>query len=117
MIANVTEASGNVISVTENAAAEVKNLLGKAENSGKFLRVYVERGGCSGMQYGLVFDEKRPEDLITEMHGVTVLVDPVSAGHVRGSVVDFSDSLSAGGFKIINPNARESCGCGKSFTA
>jgi iron-sulfur cluster assembly accessory protein len=51
------------------------------------------------------------------MHEVSVLVDPVSAGHVRGAVVDFSDSLNAGGFKISNPNARQSCGCGKSFEA
>jgi iron-sulfur cluster assembly accessory protein len=104
-----------VISVTQAAAGQIQHLL--AENPGRHLRVYVERGGCSGMQYGLVFDEKREEDLITETHGVSVLVDPVSAGHLRGSVVDFKDSLNDGGFKITNPNARQSCGCGKSFEA
>ncbi len=108
----------SVISVTESAAGQIKHLVTDVpENAGKFLRVYVEQGGCSGMQYGMVFDEKRADDLITEMHGVSVLVDPVSAGHIRGSVVDFSDSLNAGGFKITNPNARQSCGCGKSFEA
>lgn len=116
--ATTTPPAEKVISVTENAAGQIKHLLvEKTENAGKHLRVYVEKGGCSGMQYGMVFDEKRPDDLITEMHGVSVLVDPISAGHIRGSVVDFSDSLTAGGFKITNPNARENCGCGKSFTA
>ncbi len=106
-----------IIHLTPGAAAEVKTLLGKPENSGKVLRVYVEKGGCSGMQYSMVFDEKRPDDFAGEMHGISVLVDPFSAQYLRGAVVDFSDSLTAGGFKISNPNARQSCGCGKSFTA
>jgi iron-sulfur cluster assembly protein len=114
---NTTATEEAVISVTPGAAGQIKHLLEAKENAGKHLRVYVEAGGCSGKQYGMVFDEKRPDDLIVEMHGVSVLVDPVSAGHVRGSVVDFSDSLNAGGFKISNPNARQSCGCGKSFEA
>jgi len=106
-----------VVTVTESAAGEVRSLLEKPENAGKTLRVYIEQGGCSGMQYSMVFDEKRPDDLSVEMHGVSVLVDPFSAQYIRGAVVDFSDSLTAGGFKISNPNARQSCGCGKSFTA
>ena len=110
---NTTTAAESVISVTPSAAGEIQRL--QAENTGRFLRVYVEQGGCSGKQYGLVFDEKREGDLVTETRGVSVLVDPVSAGHLRGSVVDFSDSLNGGGFKITNPNARHSCGCGKSF--
>lgn len=114
---NTISPVGNVLSVTESAAGQIKHLAEDADNAGKFLRVYVERGGCSGMQYGMVFDEKRPDDLVAEQHGVSVLVDPVSAGHIRGSVVDFSDSLNSGGFKITNPNARQSCGCGKSFEA
>jgi iron-sulfur cluster assembly accessory protein len=106
-----------VLSVTENAAAEIKAMLTSPENSGKTLRVYVEEGGCSGMQYSMVFDEKRPDDLVAEMHGVTVLLDAFSAKFLRGAVVDFSDDLTGGGFKISNPNARQSCGCGKSFQA
>ena len=106
-----------VVQVTHNAAGEIKYLLQKPENEGKAFRVYVEQGGCSGMQYSMTFDEKRPDDLSGEMHGVLVLVDPFSAQYLRGAVVDFSDNLTAGGFKISNPNARESCGCGKSFTA
>jgi len=106
-----------VVTLTESAAGEVKALLEKGENEGKTLRVFVEQGGCSGMQYSMLFDEKRPDDLATEMHGVSVLVDPFSAKFIRGAVVDFSDDLTAGGFKISNPQPRQSCGCGKSFTA
>jgi iron-sulfur cluster assembly accessory protein len=112
-----TVANEPVVELTASAAAEVKVLLGKTENAGKALRVYVEQGGCSGMQYSMVFDEARPDDLSAEMHGVSVLVDPFSAQYIRGAKVDFSDSLTAGGFKISNPNASQSCGCGKSFTA
>jgi iron-sulfur cluster assembly accessory protein len=106
-----------VLNVTEAAAAEIGSLLCKPENTGKNLRVYVEQGGCSGMQYSMVFDEHRPEDLVAQWHGIRVLVDAFSAEYLRGAVVDFSDSLTSGGFKISNPNARQSCGCGKSFTA
>ena len=106
-----------VVSLTESAAAEVKSLLSKPENTGKTLRIYVEQGGCSGMQYSMTFDEKRPDDAQSEWYGVTVLVDPFSAQYLRGTVIDFSDSLIGGGFKMTNPNARQSCGCGKSFTA
>ncbi|MDB6018817.1 MAG: iron-sulfur cluster assembly accessory protein [Pedosphaera sp.] len=110
--------SESVITVTENAAGQIKHLIAQeAQNAGKHLRVYVEQGGCSGMQYGMVFDEKRPDDQVAEMFGVSVLVDPFSAGHLRGSVLDFNDSLNASGFKITNPQARQSCGCGKSFEA
>jgi iron-sulfur cluster assembly accessory protein len=105
------------VDLTENAVDEVKTLLAKSENSGKNLRLYIEQGGCSGMQYGMVFDEKRDGDLISEKDGVSVLIDPISMNYLRGAVVDFSDSMTAGGFKITNPNAKQSCGCGKSFQA
>lgn len=108
----------SVIRLTESAAAQIKSLLaGETDNANKQFRVYVEGGGCSGLQYGMVFDEKRNDDLITELHGVSIAVDPFSANYLRGSVVDFVDSLTGGGFKILNPNARQSCGCGKSFEA
>ncbi len=115
---STTTSTDSAVSVTANAAGQIKHLKETdPENAGKHLRVYVEQGGCSGMQYGMVFDEKRADDFLVEMHDVCVLVDPFSAKHLRGSVVDFSDSLNAGGFKISNPNARHSCGCGKSFEA
>jgi iron-sulfur cluster assembly accessory protein len=112
-----TAESQPVLHLTPSAAEEVKSLLGKAENVGKSLRVYVEQGGCSGMQYSMTFDEQRPDDLVVQWHGVDVIVDAFSAQYIRGAQVDFSDSLTGGGFKISNPNARQSCGCGKSFTA
>jgi iron-sulfur cluster assembly accessory protein len=106
-----------VVSLTGDAAAETRSLLARPENAGKTLRIFVEQGGCSGMQYGMVFDEKRDGDLAFEQHGVDVLVDAFSAQYLRGTVVDFSGALTGGGFKISNPNAKQSCGCGKSFEA
>jgi len=108
-------ATDPVVTLTERAEQEVRSLLAQPENAGKSLRVFVEQGGCSGMQYSLVFDVERPDDLFAGIHGVAVRVDPFSAQYLRGAVVDFSDALSGGGFKISNPNARQSCGCGKSF--
>jgi len=105
------------IEVTEAAAQEIKSLLAQPDNAGKSFRVYVEQGGCSGMQYGMVFDEQRDGDTLAEQHGLTVLVDAFSAQYLQGTRVDFSDELTGGGFKISNPNAKQSCGCGKSFQA
>ena len=112
-----TQIEPSAVTLTESAAVQIKEMLTRPENTGKNLRVYVEGGGCSGLQYGMVFDEKRPDDASAEFHGVSVLVDPFSANYLRGSVVDFSEELTGGGFKISNPNARQSCGCGKSFEA
>lgn len=106
-----------VVGLTKRAAEECKVLLALPDNAGKNFRIYVEQGGCSGMQYGMVFDEKREGDLAADQHGIEVLVDPISAQYLRGTTVDFSDELSGGGFKISNPNAKQSCGCGKSFEA
>lgn len=113
MTATTTE---SVVALTANAVEEIKAMLAKPENSGKAFRVYVEKGGCSGMQYGMIFDEQRDGDFTSEQQGVAVAVDPISADYVRGMTVDFSDALTGGGFKISNPNAKQSCGCGKSFT-
>ena len=113
MEANTT--SQSVVEITEAAAAEVQSMRAKPENEGKHLRVYVEQGGCSGMQYGMTFDELRDGDYRTDMHGVTLLVDGFSAKYLQGTVVDFSDAMTGGGFKLTNPNAKHSCGCGKSF--
>lgn len=112
-----TQNEPSVVTLTESAAKQIKEMLGSPENTGKNLRVYVEGGGCSGLQYGMVFDERRPDDASTDLHGVSVLVDPFSASYLRGATIDFSDALTGGGFKISNPNARQSCGCGKSFEA
>lgn len=112
---SINTTTENLVSLTANAVAEIKNLLALPDNAGKHFRVYVEQGGCSGMQYGMVFDEQREGDVRGEAAGVVVLVDAFSAQYLRGTQVDFSDALTGGGFKISNPNAKQSCGCGKSF--
>ncbi len=117
-MAETNTSTTSVISLTESAAAEVKEMMiREPDRPGDNLRVYVEQGGCSGMQYGMVFDEERPDDFKGAFFGVGVVVDPFSAKYLGGSVVDFSDAMTGGGFKIKNPKASESCGCGKSFNA
>ena len=106
-----------VLQLSPSAVEEIRALRERPDNAGKTLRVYVEQGGCSGMQYGLVFDEPRDGDESAEVDGVRVLVDAFSAKYLRGSLVDYSSDLTSGGFKLTNPNAQESCGCGKSFKA
>ena len=102
--------------MTEDAARQVG--IGRSKepkNADKTLRVFVEEGGCSGLQYGMVFDEKRADAHALEFFGETVLVDNFSADYLRGAVVDYHDGLNDAGFKIRNPNAKQSCGCGNSF--
>ena len=118
MVATNSTAAKFVCTLTESAANEIKHLQSVDPNhAGKPLRLYVEKGGCSGLKYSMVFDEQREGDAAGEFFGASVLVDAFSAGYLSGCVVDFSDSLTDGGFKISNPNARHSCGCGKSFEA
>jgi len=106
------------VTLTESAAQQIRSMVSdQPENAGKTLRVYVEDGGCSGMQYGMVFDERRADDLVWEYFGVQVLVDRFSADYLNGALVDYLDSLNSGGFKISNPKARHTCGCGRSFEA
>jgi iron-sulfur cluster assembly protein/iron-sulfur cluster insertion protein len=115
---STTETAQPIVSLTEPAAREIEAMTRRdAAHAGKYLRVFVEAGGCSGLQYGMVFDELRPGDRQHEIRGVRVLVDEFSANYLHGAVVEFSDALTGGGFKITNPNARQSCGCGKSFEA
>ncbi len=104
------------ITVTKAAADAVKDLLSKRNIDGYALRVFVSGGGCSGFQYGMALDNNlRDEDLQYEMHGVKVIVDEVSIQYLRGASIDYVEELMGGGFKITNPNAVASCGCGNSF--
>lgn len=106
------------VTLTELAAKQIKEIWANdAEKRGKPLRVFVESGGCSGMQYGMDFDEEREGDFSGQFYGVGVLIDRVSADYMRGAVIDYVDALTGGGFKINNPRAKQSCGCGKSFEA
>jgi iron-sulfur cluster assembly protein len=117
-MSSISQQEDAIVRLTETAAREIKDMLAKEENSvGKGLRVFIEQGGCSGLQYGMVFDEKREGDHEAEFHGVPVRVDNISAEYIKGAIVDYSDSLTGGGFKISNPRAKTSCGCGKSFEA
>ena len=104
------------LSLTESAAAKIKQLLAGEPDVG-VLRIAIEGGGCSGFQYGLGFDRGAQEgDLEYESEGVRVVVDPFSAPYLRGSTVDYLETIQESGFKIDNPNAVASCGCGHSFT-
>ena len=106
----------SLLTVTEEAAKQVGIIRSQEpENASKTLRLFVEKGGCSGFQYGMVFDEKRDDDIAMAFFGETVLVDDFSASYLRGAVVDYHDGFNDAGFKIKNPNAKQSCGCGNSF--
>jgi iron-sulfur cluster assembly protein len=108
-----------MIEVTEAAAAHIRSLLGedgKLESHG--LRMKVIGGGCSGLQYQLSFDDMvREIDSEIEYEGVRIIVDEKSALYLVGSRLDFVDTLQESGFKIENPNASNTCGCGQSFAA
>lgn len=107
-----------VVTVTENARAKLREMLDQeVENPQKGLRLVVERGGCSGWQYAMEFAPPQPGDLRVEADDVAVLLDPQSVDYLRGSEIDYEETLTDVGFKIRNPNARQSCGCGKSFEA
>ena len=110
----MTDAS--VLSVTPAAVSIIRNLLEERNIPSHALRVFVTGGGCSGLQYGMAFQET-PEagDTVVESDGVRLLVDPTSLTYLRGARIDYVDSLIGGGFQIDNPNAASSCGCGHSF--
>ncbi len=103
--------------ISETAAERLSKMREEKELGDKYaLRVFVAGGGCSGLQYGMTFDDEvREGDTQFNAHGMRVLVDPVSTGYLQGATVDYVDTLMGGGFKIDNPNAASGCGCGKSF--
>ena len=104
------------IVLTETAAKVVRNLLVEKEVPDYGLRIFVAGGGCSGLQYGMALEEEsRPYDHVIDSDGVQIYIDPTSMMYLTGSVVDYEDSLMGGGFRIDNPNAISSCGCGHSF--
>lgn len=102
---------------TDSAVEAVRLALKEEGEGGDSLRVSVVGGGCSGYQYSLDFDkEERMGDLVLAYDGVTIYVDPVSAGLLKGTVVDYISGLNGTGFKFNNPNANRTCGCGSSFS-
>jgi iron-sulfur cluster assembly accessory protein len=109
-----------MINVTETAASRISELLVEEGRLGAGLRVFVQGGGCSGFQYGLMIDEGEGDaesDQVFEVNGVKLLVDPISLRYLSGAEVDFVDNNMGGGFTIKNPNAKSTCGCGSSFSA
>lgn len=106
----------SVLDVTPAAVSIIKSLLEQREIPDHALRVFVTGGGCSGLQYGMAFQET-PEsgDTVVDCEDVRLLVDPTSMMYLRGATIDYVDSLIGGGFRIDNPNAVASCGCGHSF--
>ena len=107
------------IVLTEKAAAELTALISDNGKDGALLRVWVQGGGCSGLQYGMALDENEPEegDQVYADRGVRIVVDELSLRYMKGAVVDYVDDVLGGGFKIENPNATKGCGCGSSFSA
>ena len=107
-----------LIKVTENASRKLNSLLQKQGRSTGALRVAVIGGGCSGLQYKMdLVDGPAPRDIMVQSSDVRVVVDPKSALFVSGSLLDYSDDLQKGGFKVTNPNAVAHCSCGESFAA
>ena len=106
------------IRLTKDAAKRVNAILSGENKKGYALRISVTGGGCSGMSYNLTFDEKQKEfDKIYQCNGIKIVCDIKSWFYVKGTEIDFSDDLLSGGFKLNNPNANRTCGCGTSFSA
>ena len=107
-----------MITVTDGAASKVVALMADENKTSGGLRVFVQGGGCSGFQYGLMIEEGEGDtsaDRVFESNGVRLYVDPISLRYLGGAQVDFVDNLTGGGFTIRNPNAKSTCGCGSSF--
>jgi iron-sulfur cluster assembly accessory protein len=106
-----------MINVSSAAASKISELLAEEGKTGSGLRVFVQGGGCSGFQYGLMIEESGGVgDQVYESNGVRLFVDPVSISYLKGAEVDFVDTVTGGGFTIKNPNATSTCGCGQSFS-
>ena len=104
------------IDLTPAAADAVQELLAKRDLGDLALRVFVSGGGCSGFQYGMALEDNiRETDIVSEQHGVKLVIDDVSINYLDGAKVDFVDEIMGSGFKIENPNAVSTCGCGSSF--
>lgn len=113
----VEDFANATISVTPKAAERVKNAMKMEGKEGWALRMGVEGGGCSGMNYQMTFEEKQGEmDKVIECNGLKILCDLKSWLYIRGLEIDFSEDMLNGGFKIHNPNANRTCGCGTSFS-
>ena len=106
------------MSITARAAEKAQTLLADKGVEGGSLRVFVVGGGCSGYQYGMaIAQEPETDDAVIEQEGVRIVVDPDSAGYIRGAEIDYTEDLMKSGFTIFNPTAVSTCACGSSFQA
>ena len=104
-----------MFTVTDSAVQQLQTLVNEQGDATKGLRIFVEKGGCAGMQYGMSLDHSQEGDQTFERGGVKVIIDPESATYLEGATIDYADDLAGAGFRIKNPNAVRSCGCGTSF--
>src|SRR5947207_1536733 len=114
----LTQKPEELITMSEGAISQLRTLLTQQEEAGLALRVFVYPGGCSGMSYGMAFENEEnleEGDMLFEQNGLRLVVDENSSYYLKGAQIDYEDSLMGGGFRIFNPNAVRSCGCGHSF--
>ncbi len=114
MILISLSAAEHLRSMLEEPPSEAVPSAGEVEHD-RGLRIFVEKGGCAGMQYGMRLDRFQQGDVVSERDGVRVFVDPLSGSYLEGSALDYCDDLVGTGFRLTNPNATRSCGCGTSF--
>jgi len=105
------------VTLTETAAQHIAEIIGEPNTEAKGLRIYIETGGCSGMSYAMEISPKKTQDEEFTIHGVKLFVEERGLVYLAGSVIDYKDGLTGAGFRITNPNAKQTCGCGKSFEA
>jgi len=106
-----------MMTITESATAKIQEIIAEESNPALKLRVFVQGGGCSGMQYGFTLDEVANEDDFNmEFNGIQVLVDAMSSQYLTGATVDYREDITGSNFVIQNPNAQTTCGCGSSFS-
>lgn len=106
-----------MVSLTPAAAAHIRGLVAQDGRTGSGLRIFIDKGGCSGLQYNMTIDTPHPGDQHAELDGASLFIDAESARYLDGSIIDFEDGLTNTGFRIRNPNAKQTCGCGTSFEA
>lgn len=104
-----------MIQLTKQAAQAILKLHKERAQADQIMRLKVIAGGCSGLEYSMLFDLPQSDDISVDQEGVKVVVDPASMKRLEGVVIDFDDGLSGKGFEIRNPNAESTCGCGRSF--
>ena len=106
-----------MITITDSAVAKIRDIITEESNPALKLRVFVQGGGCSGMQYGFTLDEiANDDDWNLDISGVQILVDSMSGGYLQGAEVDYKEDQYGSSFTIKNPNAQTTCGCGSSFS-